>query len=222
MKTAEQSRFASGLIDKAPLERLRGMLKSLELAPLSPLEADQLAEYLAVLLRWNAKLNLTAIRDVETILQRHFCESIQCARSIPMGVRTLLDFGSGGGFPGVPCAICRPEISVTLAESQGKKASFLQEVARTLRLHVAVHVGRVENMPRVRMFDTVTLRAVDRMNEACEAALQRVRPGGWIMILTTKLHGDELAHHLPGVSWHPTSRLAGTTDGQILVGQRLI
>ena len=69
--------------------------------------------YLELLMRWNARLNLTAIRDQEGILSRHFVESIVCARAVPEGVKTLLDFGSGAGFPGIPIALCRPEITVT-------------------------------------------------------------------------------------------------------------
>ena len=82
--------------------------------------------YLELLLKWNAKLNLTSIRTSDEILKRHFVESIFCAHQLPEGVKTLLDFGSGGGFPGVPIAICRPDIAVTLSESQGKKAAFLK------------------------------------------------------------------------------------------------
>ncbi|MGB9145730.1 MAG: 16S rRNA (guanine(527)-N(7))-methyltransferase RsmG, partial [Acidobacteriaceae bacterium] len=87
--------------------------------------AIQLDAYLALLLRWNARMNLTAVRDPESILRRHFAESLFAAEHIPPGVATLLDFGSGAGFPGIPIAIARPEIAVTLAESQNKKAAFL-------------------------------------------------------------------------------------------------
>ena len=91
-------------------------------------------EYLALILRWNSRMNLTAIRDEEEILARHFVESIACAQHFPEGIGTLLDFGSGAGFPGIPIALCRPEIAVTLAESQSKKAAFLQETVRILGL----------------------------------------------------------------------------------------
>jgi 16S rRNA (guanine527-N7)-methyltransferase len=70
--------------------------------------------YLDLLLKWNDKLNLTAIREPEQIVERHFVECIQCAQQFPK-VSTLLDFGSGAGFPGIPIAILRPEIRVTLA-----------------------------------------------------------------------------------------------------------
>ncbi len=145
--------------------------------------------YLSLLLRWNTRTNLTSIRDEDGIIQRHFVESIACAQALPTGIRTLLDFGSGGGFPGIPIAICRPEIAVTLAESQGKKAAFLQEAARVLECStwnnpMRVHAGRAE-MLHVEHFDCVTLRAVDKMELAVRAAANLLKPGGWLAPMTT-------------------------------------
>jgi 16S rRNA (guanine527-N7)-methyltransferase len=102
--------------------------------PLGAALARRFEDYCSLILRWNNRVNLTAIRDEEGILTRHFVESIACARALPAGISTLLDFGSGAGFPGIPIALCRPEIAVTLAESQGKKAAFLQEAVRQLEL----------------------------------------------------------------------------------------
>ena len=89
-------------------------------------------------------LNLSAIRDEEGIISRHLVESIVVSSELPQGIKTLLDFGSGAGLPGIPIAICRPEIAVTLAESQGKKAAFLQEAVRVLGIGAKVHAGRAE------------------------------------------------------------------------------
>ena len=139
--------------------------------------------YLELILRWNARTNLTAVRDPEGIIQRHFLESIACARMLPVGIATLLDFGSGAGLPGIPIAICRPEIAVTLAESQGKKVAFLREAVRGLELNAAVFAGRAESLPT--QFDCVTLRAVDRMEQAVNAAAALVRIGGWLALMTT-------------------------------------
>ena len=140
-------------------------------------------DYLSLLLRWNARVNLTAIRDEDGILSRHFVESIACARALPAGIKSLLDFGSGAGFPGIPIALCRPEIAVTLAESQGKKAAFLQEAVRVLEISATVHSGRAESLAA--QFDCVTLRAVDRMELAVQAAARLVAPGGWLALMTT-------------------------------------
>ncbi|MGB7546346.1 MAG: 16S rRNA (guanine(527)-N(7))-methyltransferase RsmG [Terracidiphilus sp.] len=165
-------------------ERLNGFLGAAGLAPLEVAQSKTFGTYLALLLRWNARMNLTAIRDEDGILARHFVESIACARALPAGVATLLDFGSGAGFPGIPIAVCRPEIAVTLAESQGRKAAFLQEAVRVLELSAKVHAGRAEALAS--QFDCVTLRAVDRMERAVRAASGLVRPGGWLAVMTTR------------------------------------
>lgn len=139
--------------------------------------AAQLDVFLALLMQWNARINLTAVRNAESIVRRHFAESLFAAGHVPAGTATLLDFGSGAGFPGIPIGIARPEVAVTLAESQGKKAAFLREAVRTLGLRAEVWAGRVEEMPKERVFDAVTLRAVDKMPQACRFAVPRVAAG---------------------------------------------
>ena len=170
-------------------EQLNGLLAEAGL-PLAGADlAGKLEAYLGLLVRWNARMNLTAVRDSAGILSRHFLESIACAHRLPAGVGTLLDFGSGAGFPGIPVALCRPEIAVTLAESQGKKAAFLQEAVRTLGISVVVYSARAELLQK--RFDYVTLRAVDKMPEAVQAASRLVAPGGWVALMTTE---GELSH----------------------------
>src|ERR1700734_2469554 len=119
----------------------------------------QLEVYLGLLLRWNARTNLTAIREPEAMVTRHFGESLFAAQLISPRLKpgaTLLDFGSGAGFPGLPIQLYRPDLRVTLAESQGKKASFLREAVRTLGLPTEVWAAREESMPPDRGFDAVT------------------------------------------------------------------
>ena len=146
----------------------------------------QLSTYLDLLLKWNARTNLTAIRDPEEIVRRHFGESLFAAQHLDPTATTLLDFGSGAGFPGLPIALLHPEIRVTLAESQNKKATFLREAVRTLNLpNVEVWAARVETLPSARQFQTVTLRAVDNMEAALPTAKARIVPGGQLVLLTT-------------------------------------
>jgi 16S rRNA (guanine527-N7)-methyltransferase len=133
----------------------------------------RLSTYLDLLLKWNARTNLTAIRDPQEIVRRHFGESLFAARHLAPAAPTLLDFGSGAGFPGIPIALLRPDIQVTLAESQNKKATFLREVVRTLALPTEVWSSRVESMATARQFHTITLRAVDNMAAAIAAAAPR-------------------------------------------------
>jgi 16S rRNA (guanine527-N7)-methyltransferase len=166
-------------------ERIAQAVEQAGLTPLSSGVAKKFSQYFALLEQWNSKLNLTAIRDPEDVLRRHFVECIFCAQHLPQGIASLLDYGSGGGFPGIPIALCRPEIHLTLAESQGKKASFLREVVRSLGFAAEVYAGRVEEMPASRSFDAVSLRAVDKMQLAAENAAGRVRPGGWLVFMAS-------------------------------------
>ncbi len=147
---------------------------------------QQLSSYLDLLVKWNARTNLTAIRAPEEMVVRHFGESLFAGRQVAGRVAAggrILDFGSGAGFPGLPIQLLLPEMRVTLAESQGKKASFLREAVRVLGLETEVWGGRVEEMAADRRFDVVTLRAVDRMEEAVVTARERVAERGWMVRL---------------------------------------
>lgn len=170
----------------------------------------KLSDYLDLLLKWNARTNLTAIREPEEIVRRHFGESLFAARHLG-ACDMLLDLGSGAGFPGLPIALLRSEIHVALAESQGKKAAFLREVVRTLNLsHVEVWAGRAEAMPPERRFHTVTLRAVDNMAAALSAAESRATQR--IVILTS----DSTAPALPNFP-HQTRIAIPDSYGRILL-----
>jgi len=94
----------------------------------------QIQRYIEILLAWNEKVNLTAIRDPLEILYRHFCESMYASVAVPVENGRLADVGSGGGFPGLPMKIIRPNLQVFLVESSIKKVTFLAEVIRELGL----------------------------------------------------------------------------------------
>jgi len=189
------------------------------LASVSDAGASQLEVFLVLLMHWNARINLTAVRDAETIVRRHFAESLFAAEHVPGGAATLLDFGSGAGFPGIPIAIARPEIAVTLAESQGKKAAFLREAVRTLDLRAEVWAGRVEQMPKERVFEAGTLRAVDRMPQACRLAVPRLASGGWLGVFTT--HATESGlDQLRGIRWTEALPVPGSRQEILRTGVR--
>jgi len=207
--------------DSAPGERLNAMLAEAGLAPLDAAQAGRFEEYFSLFVRWNARINLTSIRDENGILSRHFIESIACARALPEGISTLLDYGSGGGFPGIPIALCRPEIAVTLAESQRKKAAFLQEAVRVLGISAKVHAERSELLKVD--FDCVTLRAVDKMAAAVEAGAQLVAPGGWLTVMTTRsdLAGLQAAAGTE-FSWAGVASLPGGEERVLALGKRAV
>jgi 16S rRNA (guanine527-N7)-methyltransferase len=199
--------------------RLNQLLAAARLDPLQAAQSKQFSDYLSLILRWNARINLTAIRDEETILSRHFVESIACASALPAGIANLLDFGSGAGLPGIPIAICRPEIVVTLAESQGKKAAFLREAVRALGLSAKVQSGRAEALAT--QFDCVALRAVDQMQLAVAAALNLVRPGGWLVLLTTGIDLAALQSAAGAdISWSAPVPLPSGEHRVLALGQR--
>ncbi len=163
-------------------------------------QVQQFSAYLDLLLRWNARVNLTAVRDAENIVTRHFGESLFAARCLferdvllsetpktddgrPKTKGRLLDFGSGAGFPGLPIKIWSPQLRVTLLESNNKKATFLREVIRALGLvDVDVVSDRAENY-RGAPSDVVTLRAVERFEASLMIATRLVSPGGRLAIL---------------------------------------
>lgn len=198
---------------------IESAIREAGLKSLSPKALSQFETYLTLLLKWNSRLNLTAIREPEAIIRRHFVESIQCAQALPE-VPTLLDFGSGAGLPGIPIAICRPEFHVTLGESQQKKAAFLREAVRSLGLNTEVFDGRIEEMPYERLFSAVTLRAVDKMTEASRVALARIAPQGWLVLFATEATESALKAVLPEIEWRRKLPMIGLDRGEILLGQR--
>jgi 16S rRNA (guanine527-N7)-methyltransferase len=200
--------------------RLNVLLAESGHAELSPEIAARFETYFELLLRWNARINLTAIRDEEGIIRRHFMESIGCARALPETIHTLLDFGSGSGLPGIPIALCRTGIAVTLAESQGKKAAFLREAGRVLGIGVRVHGARAETLAEA--FDCVTLRAVDKMGEAIRAASNLVKPRGWLTPLSTRADSEKVQSLAgPRFEWQEPMLLPGGRERVLLLGRRV-
>ncbi|MBV8114415.1 MAG: 16S rRNA (guanine(527)-N(7))-methyltransferase RsmG [Silvibacterium sp.] len=209
----------TGVGDRVTAAEIENAVSAAGLNPLRPGASDLFAGYLDLLIHWNTKLNLTAVREPSQIVQRHLVECIQCGQALPE-VQTLLDFGSGAGLPGIPIAIARPEIKVTLGESQGKKAAFLREVIRVLGLNTDVHDQRIEKMPAGRAFDAVTLRAVDRMEEVARLGLQRVRPGGWLVLFATAATREQLQGSIDNLDWERQIPTSGLETGILLFGRR--
>jgi 16S rRNA (guanine527-N7)-methyltransferase len=150
--------------------------------------AEQFQTYLDLLLRWNARMNLTAVRDPEEMITRHFGESLFAAgmlfdnSDVSKRPATLADVGSGAGFPGIPIKLFAPPLRLTLIESQNKKAAFLREAIRTLALRDAeVFCGRAEQWGHTA--DVVTLRAVERFDQVLPVAAKLVVPGGRLVLL---------------------------------------
>src|SRR5229473_898984 len=142
-------------------DTIRRALGEFQIA-ISDAQVFQIQQYTNILLAWNEKINLTSIRDPLEILNRHFCECMHAASTVPVDHGRLADVGSGGGFPGLPLKIIRPELQVMLIESNIKKATFLAEVIRDLGLADArVSVGRYEDLgEEIAPLDFVCSRAL--------------------------------------------------------------
>ena len=200
--------------------RLNELLQQASLEPLDDETAAKFETYISLFVRWNKKLNLSSVHDEEGIISRHFVESIAVAQSIPGDIATLLDFGSGAGLPGIPIALCRPRITVTLAESQVKKAAFLQEAVRVLGISAKVHADRAETLTEV--FDGVVMRAVEKMPKAVAAAVKLVAPQGWLGLMTTDASLVELQTAAgPQFNWKESTRLPGSESRILALGQKI-
>lgn len=137
-------------------------------------------QYIRILLHWNEKLNLTAIRDPLEILHRHFCESMFAGVSVPINSGRLADIGAGPGFPGLPLKILSPELELFLVESNIKKGTFLAEVIRELELaNARVLISRYEELgEEIAPLDVLCWRAVGEFGPFLEwAASERVAAG---------------------------------------------
>ena len=108
-------------------------------------QIDLLEAHYNLLVKWNARLNLTRIDSVEEAVRLHYCESLFVGTRLPAGPLRIVDVGSGAGFPGIPIAILRPECTVTLVESHQRKGVFLREASRNLK-NVTVVTARAENL----------------------------------------------------------------------------
>jgi 16S rRNA (guanine527-N7)-methyltransferase len=168
-------------------------LRELGVVPDSTREllADRLLEYLALLQRWNATYNLTAIRDPAEMVSKHLLDSLAVA---PFVEGALADLGSGAGLPGIPLALARPELQVTLVESNGKKARFLREASRVLRLDNArIAEVRAERLREPTQYDCVISRAFSSLGEFVRLGAHLLKPGGRMLAMKGLLPTDEIA-----------------------------
>ena len=157
-------------------------MKLLEEFGLNEQQISKFQKYLELLLEWNEKFNLTAITDKDEIEEKHFIDSIELVKFFDVKNKTLLDVGSGAGFPGIPLAIVEPTLNITLLESNGKRVSFLREVVKELDLkNVEIIQGRSEELGTREKYDIVTARAVKELNVLLEITFYLVKVGGYFI-----------------------------------------
>ena len=221
------------------LARISALLEPFLEAPLSESQLDQISTYIDLLLRWNARFNLTAIRDPEQIVPRHFGESLFLARHLfpltaaPRPRTTVVDLGSGAGFPALPIKIWAPDIRLTMIESNHKKAAFLREVARALTLmDVDVIAGRAESVAHqlaspgpnppaatpgtVRPAEVVTFRAVENFAQILPLAARFLAPNARLALLITESQQEQL-QPIRSLSWR-TIHVPESHTGILAIG----
>jgi 16S rRNA (guanine527-N7)-methyltransferase len=208
--------------------------------------------YIDILLKWNRRMNLTAVRRPEQIVTRHFGESLFAAQHLFSSVHpestkrsprtaasqrdpsdgraraetdvashlsTVVDVGSGAGFPGLPLRIWTSEVQLTLIESNHKKATFLREVVRALGLEgVEVFVGRAEGFPAASA-DIVTLRAVERFENILPIAAGLVSTGGRLALLIGNQQIERAKAIVTDLKWQAAVPVPLSNNRAVLVGE---
>jgi 16S rRNA (guanine(527)-N(7))-methyltransferase RsmG len=271
----------------------QGQRPSEEPAVLSESQLQSISTYIDILQTWNARINLTAIRNEEEIVTRHFGESLFAAThlfpkvypvnpvpsvvkgadvavgvgvdvavgvdlevpeaqspkpearlvdprfpfypvsssvsSVPSVVKgvgvdlpegRLADLGSGAGFPGIPIKLWAPKVSMTLIESNQKKATFLKEVVRALTLtDINIQNVRAETLPPS-TFDVVTLRAVERPSEILPIAAKLVAPNGRLALLISSSQIEKTRRALPNLAWAPPIPIPQSESRVLLIGTK--
>ena len=173
----------------APLEEgLRAMGVEMDAAG-----RERLMQHLELLAKWNRVHNLTAVREPEQMVVLHVLDSLSLLPHLG-SARTLADVGTGGGFPGIPIAIARPDIEVTLIDSSHKKGSFLEQAKVQLGLaNVHVVCERVEQWKPQERFDAVVSRAFAELSDFVTQARHLVQPGGRLLAMKGVHPFDEIA-----------------------------
>jgi 16S rRNA (guanine527-N7)-methyltransferase len=166
---------------------------------LTDAQQSQLAGYLALLAKWNQTYNLTAVRDQERMVSYHLLDSLSLVPQLNGGTR-LLDVGSGGGMPGIPAAIARPDLQVVLLDSNHKKTTFLRQAVIELKLaNVEVVTERVELYQPEQPFDRITSRAFSELAEFVKLTRHLLAEDGQYVAMKGVYPYEEIAQLPAGV-----------------------
>lgn len=203
--------------------RISQLLAPFLAAPMAESQLVHISTYIDILLRWSRKLNLTAVREPEQIVTRHFGESIFAAQKLFAATdrgfaMRLVDVGSGAGFPGIPIKLYFPKLHVTLIESNQKKATFLREVIRAIGLtNTDVFIGRAEDFPP-RSADVVTLRAVERFEHTVAVAVGIVRLERRLALLIGAAQVSRALALVPQFRWNEPLPIPQSLSRVLLIG----
>jgi len=187
-------------------------------------QIGQVIAYLELLLRWNQKINLTALRDAPSCVRRHFGESLYLGRWVELNGK-LLDIGSGAGFPGLCLKIIFPDLSVTLLEPVAKKRAFLKEAARVCGMNsVEVRGERLEDFAGSAAppaaYDAATARAVGHLEGLIPQAARCLRAGGELFLWLSRAQASTLGYSEGGVKRVRSLPVPGGGEGEIWCGRK--
>jgi 16S rRNA (guanine527-N7)-methyltransferase len=182
--------------DQEFISALKESVESLGISPLTGSQLQQLAAHYRMLTRWNRRLNLTRIRTAEAAARLHYAESIYGCRLLK-AAKSVLDVGSGAGFPAAPLAIMNSELSVTALEPNQKKSVFLKEIKQELGLrNLEIKTARIEEVDW-RGYSTLTSRALDRAEKVYAALIRTLNPGQTFMLFCSDALFEVLSNDLP-------------------------
>ncbi len=164
---------------------------------LTDIQLIQFTQYYELLLEWNSFMNLTAITELQEVIDKHFVDSLTIANYITLKKQTILDLGTGAGFPGIPIKILYPNVEIVLLDSLNKRIKFLNTVIEKLQLQNirAVH-GRAEDLSHQiayrEQFDICTSRAVANLSTLSEYCIPFVKEGGYFISYKTEAAKEEI------------------------------
>lgn len=182
--------------------------------------AEGLATYYDLLVRWNRKINLTSIEDVDEAIDRLLLEPLVAVRHFPAGVTRLMDIGSGGGSPALPFKLVLPEMRLTMVEVKARKSAFLREAIRQLGLEGAeVETERYEELlarPELHeAFDAVSLRAVRTETRVLTTLQAFLVPGGALILFRGPEGPAVPATVVPPLEWSGTYPLVDSLRSRV-------
>lgn len=208
----------NSMLDRDTVRKLLGPFD----LTLSDGNIDRLLEYLGLLLRWNQKINLTAIRSPHECVTRHFGESLFLSHVVAVH-GNLLDIGSGAGFPGLALKLLFPELKVTLLEPVTRKRAFLKEVARSCSISSVRVLGRrireFSDEATPHSFDLVTVRAVGGLESVVPKATRLLRHGGYICLWVGTQQLAQIQAANPDLQWQLPVSIPLSLERCILAGR---
>lgn len=181
---------------------------------------SKIQAYISLLIRWNQRISLTTVTDPLEIVRFHFGESMFAASVVPIENGRLADVGTGAGFPGLPLKIARPQISLTLIESNLKKCAFLGEVVRALELDgVEVVSGRMESaIQRKQRFDFITARAVGKIDQILKFGKEALTATGTVVMWMGENDALDVIDKNPTWKWRKIIHVPMAQRRVLLVG----